>query len=48
MRVTDGERVAQVSLCPRDEFPAATARPRHNMGMLTREGQFGAADRATT
>jgi hypothetical protein len=48
MRVTDGKRVAQVSLTPQDEFLAAAARPRHNMGLLTREGQFGAAGRATT
>jgi len=48
IRVTDGERVAQVSLTPQDEFLAATARPRHNMGSMTREGQFSATGRATT
>ena len=48
MRVTDGERVAQVSLTPQDDFLAAAARPRHNMGLMTREGEFGAACRAGT
>ena len=36
MRVTDGERVAQVSPAPRDEFLAAATRSRHNMGLMTR------------
>jgi hypothetical protein len=48
MRVTDGERVAQVSPALHDEFPAAAAWPRHNMGLKAREGQFGAVGRATT
>ena len=48
IRVTDGECVAQISLAPQDEFLAAMARPRHNMGSMTREGQFSATGRATT
>ena len=48
MRVTDGERVAQVSPARQDEFLGAAMGSRHNMGLVTPQGQFGAAARATT